>query len=63
MAAVYRMEYQGWSKEAALRELRAHGFGEWVSRSSNDYITQYILTYQPGQRRAGLARHANGAAE
>lgn len=47
LAAVYRMEYQGWSKEDALRELRAHGFGEWVSRSSNDYIVQYILSFHP----------------
>jgi protein tyrosine/serine phosphatase len=50
LAAVYRMEYQGWSHEEAYRELRAHGFGEWVSGSANDYIMQYVLTYRPGLR-------------
>jgi protein tyrosine phosphatase (PTP) superfamily phosphohydrolase (DUF442 family) len=47
LIAVYRMEYQGWSVGDAWRELRAHGFGEWVCTASNDYITQYVLTYQP----------------
>jgi hypothetical protein len=51
LAAVYRMEYQGWTPDEAWRELRAHGFGEWVSTSSNDYIMQYILTYRPHLRR------------
>lgn len=51
MAAIYRMEYQGWSQPEAWRELRAHGFGEWVSTASNDYIVQYLLTYKPHLRR------------
>ena len=51
LAAVYRMEYQGWTQEEAWHELRAHGFGEWVSTASNDYIMQYILTYRPHLRR------------
>jgi protein tyrosine/serine phosphatase len=51
LAAVYRMEYQDWTQEEAWRELRAHGFGEWVSTASNDYIMQYILTYKPHLRR------------
>jgi protein tyrosine/serine phosphatase len=50
LAAVYRMEYQGWSHEDAYNELRAHGFGEWVSSCSNDYIKQYVLSYQPKLR-------------
>jgi tyrosine-protein phosphatase SIW14 len=50
LAAVYRMEYQGWSHEEAYRELRAHGFGDWVSSCSNDYIMQYVLSYRPGLR-------------
>ena len=52
MAAIYRMEYEDWTHEAAWRELRAHGFGEWVSTSSNDYIKQYLLSYRPHLRRA-----------
>jgi hypothetical protein len=53
MAAVYRMEYEGWSPAEALREMKEHGFGEFACTSANDYIMQYILTYQPGLRRAG----------
>jgi tyrosine-protein phosphatase SIW14 len=52
MAAIYRMEYEGWTQAAAWRELRAHGFGEWVSTASNDYIRQYLLSYRPHLRRA-----------
>jgi protein tyrosine/serine phosphatase len=55
MAAVYRMEYQGWTPEAALYELRAHGFGEFAGTAANDYIVQYILAYKPGRRAAGSA--------
>jgi hypothetical protein len=47
MTAVYRMEYQAWTPRQAIEELKANGFGEWPCNSSNDYITQYILTYRP----------------
>jgi protein tyrosine/serine phosphatase len=50
LSAIYRMEYQGWSTDEAYRELRAHGFGDWVSTCSNDYITQYVLSFQPHVR-------------
>jgi tyrosine-protein phosphatase SIW14 len=50
LAAVYRMEYQGWTREDAFRELRDHGFGWWKCKSSNDSVQQYVLTYQPGLR-------------
>jgi protein tyrosine phosphatase (PTP) superfamily phosphohydrolase (DUF442 family) len=53
MAAVYRMEYQGWSADEAIRELKKNGFGEWPCSSANDYIAQYILAYCP--RWYGLA--------
>jgi hypothetical protein len=51
MAAVYRMEYDQFTREQALGELKAHGFGEFNSTAANDYIVQYILTYRPGLRR------------
>jgi tyrosine-protein phosphatase SIW14 len=54
MAAVYRMEYQGWSKREAIRELKANGFADFACTSANDYITQYVLSYQPGKR-GGMA--------
>ncbi|MBI1830795.1 MAG: dual specificity protein phosphatase family protein [Planctomycetes bacterium] len=47
MAAIYRMEYDGWSRQEAMRELRAHGFGHFVANSSNDYIEQYVMHYRP----------------
>ncbi len=50
LTAVYRMEYDGWTPAQAVRELKGHGFGNYACTSANDYITQYILTYQPGQR-------------
>jgi protein tyrosine/serine phosphatase len=50
MTAVYRMEYENWSPGEAHRELKANGFGEFVSTGSNDYIKQYILTYRRGIR-------------
>ncbi|HMC66026.1 MAG TPA: tyrosine-protein phosphatase [Gemmataceae bacterium] len=51
LAAIYRMEYQGWTPEQAIDELKACGFGEFACSSANDYITQYILTYRRGVRR------------
>ena len=54
MVAVYRMEYDGWSRQDAMRELRANGFGHFTGNTSNDYIVQYIMHYQPrNQRVAG----------
>ncbi|MCI0641669.1 MAG: dual specificity protein phosphatase family protein [Gemmataceae bacterium] len=50
LVALYRMEYQGWSKDDALRELKNHGFGETMSTSANPYIVQYILGYVPRSR-------------
>ncbi len=53
LVAVYRMEYDGWTAQEAMGELRSHGFGEFAATAANDYITQYILTYQPRPRLAG----------
>ncbi|MFO0965558.1 MAG: tyrosine-protein phosphatase [Gemmataceae bacterium] len=50
LSAVYRQEYEGWTSEEALAELKAHGFGEFVSSWANDYIMQYIVAYQPRPR-------------
>ncbi len=52
LAAVYRMEYQGWDRFEAWHELRSHGFGEFVSDYSNDYIAQYLMAYEPRNRRS-----------
>lgn len=47
LCAIYRMEYQGWPRQTALRELRAHGFGDWACTGDNVYVDQYVLRYQP----------------
>jgi len=50
MVAVYRMEYQGWSHEDAFLEMKANGFADWPCTTANDYIAQYIDTFQRGIR-------------
>jgi protein tyrosine/serine phosphatase len=62
LVAVYRMEYQGWSPLEALEEMKDIGFGDSACTSANDYIVQYVLTYQA--RKAKVARRsAAGDAE
>jgi hypothetical protein len=61
LSAVYRMEYQGWSPDAAFRELKAHGFGPWACTAANDYVTQYVLTYRPRAPSAACAQAAQAA--
>jgi protein tyrosine/serine phosphatase len=50
LTAVFRMEYEGWTPAQAMTELRACGFGEFVSSAANDYIQEYILSYRRGHR-------------
>ena len=57
-AAVYRMEYNGWSKQAALQEIRDLGFGELACTPDNDYIREYILSFTPGRRQNSDQRSA-----
>jgi protein tyrosine/serine phosphatase len=52
--ALYRMEYDHWSPQRALEELRGNGFGEFVSSKANDYIYEYVLSYQPGIRKRAV---------
>jgi len=55
IVAVYRMEYDGWTRHEAMGELKANGFGEFAATAANDYITQYILTYERGRRTSHVA--------
>jgi tyrosine-protein phosphatase SIW14 len=50
LTAIYRMEYQGWTQDQAFLDMKAQGFGPWVCTSANDYVKQFVLTYQPGVR-------------
>jgi protein tyrosine phosphatase (PTP) superfamily phosphohydrolase (DUF442 family) len=54
--AIYRMEYNGWTKQDALDEVRALGFGDLWCTPENDYIRQYVLKFTPGRRREAPAR-------
>lgn len=56
LVAVYRMEYQGWSRAEAFRDTLDNGFGRTQGTAANDYIKQYILTYQPGLRQPEARR-------
>jgi protein tyrosine/serine phosphatase len=50
LSAIVRMEYDGWTNAEAYREMRAQGFNGWVGTSANDYVYEYVLSYQPGIR-------------
>jgi hypothetical protein len=49
------MEYQGWTRAEAYREMKGYGFGDFACTSANDYVYEYVLTYQPGIRRKSAA--------
>jgi tyrosine-protein phosphatase SIW14 len=49
--ALYRMEYNGWSKAAAVRELKGNGFETFAATEANAYLRPFIRDYQPGVRR------------
>jgi len=53
ICAIYRMEYDGWSRGRALEELRANGFGTYKSTNDNAYIQRYLFEFVPGVRRDG----------
>ena len=38
LTAVYRMEYQGWSRESAFREMKAHGFGDTACKIGRAHV-------------------------
>jgi hypothetical protein len=61
LAAVYRMEYDGWTKARAVRELRANGFGTFAATEANDYVKRFVVDYEPGLRH-GRPRAVKAAA-
>src|SRR5262249_47679898 len=62
LVALYRMEYDHWSMEQALGELKALGFGEYASTKANDYIAQYVVNYRPGIRHPASCVRNRGSA-
>lgn len=57
LAAIYRMEYEGWTPDQAYRELALHGFGK-ECHEANDYVREYVLEYRPGVRLWGKSDSA-----
>lgn len=47
LAALHRVEFQGWTVEEAYREMKAQGFGDKACTEANMYVKQYLLDYQP----------------
>ena len=47
MTAIYRMECEGRSKNDAVRELRANGFGTFGANTGDAYLKRYILDFRP----------------
>jgi protein-tyrosine phosphatase len=51
LTAIYRMEYLGWSPGAALRELRANGYGYMAASEADEFIIQFVQNYIPRSAR------------
>jgi tyrosine-protein phosphatase SIW14 len=47
LTAIYRMEKCGWDHGAALRELRANGYGYVMASERDDFIVQFVQNYKP----------------
>jgi hypothetical protein len=45
LTAIYRMEYQGWDTGAAMRELKANGYGFMAASEGDDFIIQFVQNY------------------
>ena len=52
LTAIYRMEYEGWGTGAALRELRANGYGFAMASTADDFIIQFVQNYTPRTKAA-----------
>jgi tyrosine-protein phosphatase SIW14 len=62
LTAIYRMEYHGWSRGEALRELRANGYGFVAASESDEFGVQFIQNYQPRGDGVRAVQRAVGAA-
>ena len=50
LTGIYRMEFEGRSKEDVVRELRGNGFGTYGATEANDYVRVYIGNFQPSTK-------------
>jgi protein tyrosine phosphatase (PTP) superfamily phosphohydrolase (DUF442 family) len=54
LTAIYRMEYMGWSQGEALREMRANGYGYFMTSTADEFVIQFIQNYVPRKERVGV---------
>lgn len=59
MAAFYRIEYEGWTPQAAMRELMANGFSLKQCHVKNPYIKNYLVDYIPRAQRYAAHQSAS----
>lgn len=53
LTAIYRMEYEGWTVGAALRELRDNGYGYIAASEVDPYIVQFVQNFKPRKKSEG----------
>jgi len=63
MAAFYRIEYEGWTPQAAMRELMANGFSLKQCHVKNPYIKNYLVDYIPRAQRYAQLHGATSGVE
>lgn len=51
MVAFYRIEYEGWTPQAAMNELMINGFSLKQCHVKNPYIKNYLVDYVPRSKR------------
>ncbi|HMO34504.1 MAG TPA: dual specificity protein phosphatase family protein [Gemmatales bacterium] len=51
LVAFYRLEYEGWTPQAAMHELVVHGFSPKQCHVKNPYIKNYLVDYIPRSKR------------
>ncbi|MBL8823471.1 MAG: tyrosine-protein phosphatase [Planctomycetia bacterium] len=54
MAAFYRIEYEGWTPDAAIQELMTNGFSLKQCHVKNPYIKNYLVDYVPRAQRYAM---------
>jgi protein tyrosine/serine phosphatase len=55
LVGVYRMEYQDWSPLQVIEEMKELGFGDSACTTANDYIAQYVVSYQRRNSHPGVS--------
>jgi tyrosine-protein phosphatase SIW14 len=53
LTAIYRMEYEGWTVDRAMEELKANGYGSFMASEADQYIVQYVGRHRTGVRNGG----------